>query len=61
MLPRQILFAVSKTSEEDDPLPGLDYLMQEILDYWDRRQTIIAISMHRSGLVVFDIDQNHLC
>jgi len=34
---------VSKTAEEDDPLPGLDYLIQEIRDYWDRRRTIIAL------------------
>ena len=40
---RQILFAVYKTSEEDDPRPGLDYLKQEITHYWDRRQTIIAL------------------
>ncbi|MBU2055465.1 MAG: DUF1156 domain-containing protein [Proteobacteria bacterium] len=40
---RQILFAVYKTAEEDDPRPGLDYLKQEIPNYWDRRQTIIAL------------------
>ena len=40
---RQILFAVYKTVEEDDPRPGLDYLKQEIPNYWDRRQTIIAL------------------
>jgi len=40
---RQILFAVHKTTEEDDPRPGLDYLKQEIPGYWDRRQTIIAL------------------
>jgi putative DNA methylase len=40
---RQILFAMYKTAEEDDPRPGLDYLKQEIPHYWDRRQTIIAL------------------
>ncbi len=40
---RQVLFAVYKTSEEDDPRVGLDYLKQEIPNYWDRRQTIIAL------------------
>jgi adenine-specific DNA methylase len=40
---RQILFAIYKTVEEDDPRPGLDYLKQEIPGYWDRRQTIIAL------------------
>ena len=40
---RQILFAVYKTAEEDDPRPGLDYLKQEVPNYWDSRQTIIAL------------------
>jgi putative DNA methylase len=40
---RQILFAVYKTAEEDDPRIGLDYLKQETPNYWDRRQTIIAL------------------
>ena len=40
---RPILFAVYKTAEEDDPRVGLDYLKQEISNYWDRRQTIIAL------------------
>jgi hypothetical protein len=40
---RQVLFAVYKTVEEDDPRPGLDYLKQEIPHYWDRRQTITAL------------------
>jgi putative DNA methylase len=40
---RQILFAVYETAEEDDPRPGLDYLKQEIPNYWDRRQMIIAL------------------
>ena len=34
---RQILFGVYKTAEEDDPRPGLDYLKQELPNYWDRR------------------------
>lgn len=40
---RQILFAIYKTAEEDDPRVGLDYLKQEIPNYWDRRQTIVAL------------------
>ncbi|HOE33906.1 MAG TPA: hypothetical protein PLG98_11360, partial [Smithella sp.] len=32
-----------KTAEEDDPRPGLDYLKQEVANYWDRRQMIIAL------------------
>jgi len=41
---RQVLFAIYKTAEEDDPMPGLLYLKQEeSLNYWDRRQTIISL------------------
>ena len=45
---RQILFAVYKTAEEDDPRPGLDYLKQEVPHYWDRRQTITALLKYLS-------------
>lgn len=40
---RQVLFAVYKTSEEDDPQPGRDYLKQELPEYSDRRQTILSL------------------
>jgi putative DNA methylase len=40
---RQILFAVYKTVEEENPKPGLTYLKQEVPSYWDRRQTILAL------------------
>jgi len=40
---RQILFAVYKTAEEDDPRPGLDYLKQDVPNYWYRRQMIVAL------------------
>ena len=41
---RQVAFAVYKTSEEDDPQPGRDYLKQELPDeYWDSRQTILSL------------------
>ena len=40
---RQVLFAVYKTAEEDDPQPGLDYLKQELPGYWDQRRTVIAL------------------
>jgi hypothetical protein len=40
---RQILFAIYKTAEEEDPRPGLSYLKQELPDYWDRRQTILGL------------------
>ncbi len=33
----------NKIAEEDDPRVGLDYLKQEISNYWDHRQTIIAL------------------
>jgi len=40
---RQILFAVYKTAEGDDPRPGLDYLKQELTSYWERRGSVIAL------------------
>ena len=40
---RQVIFAVYKTAEDEDPRPGLTYLKQEAPDYWDRRQTIIIL------------------
>ncbi|MBW2648901.1 MAG: hypothetical protein JRC53_03650 [Deltaproteobacteria bacterium] len=41
---RQVLFAIYKTVEEDDPMPGLLYLKQEeSLNYHDRRQAIIRL------------------
>jgi putative DNA methylase len=39
----RVLFAVYQTTEEDDPCPGLDYLKQEIPNYWDCLQTMIAL------------------
>lgn len=45
---RQILFAVYKTAEDDDPRIGLGYLKQEVPDYWDNRQTIIALLAYLS-------------
>jgi hypothetical protein len=47
-LRRQILFAVYKTAQEDDLRSGLDYLKQAIPNYWDRRQTIIALLTYLS-------------
>jgi len=40
---RQVLFAVYKTVEEENPKPGLMYLRQELSNYWDQRKTILAI------------------
>lgn len=40
---RQVLFAVYKTAEEENPMLGLTYLKQELPDYWDRRHTILAL------------------
>jgi hypothetical protein len=40
---RQVLFAIYKTVEEENPKPGLTYLKQELSNYWDRRQTILAL------------------
>ena len=40
---RQILFAVYKTAEEDDPRPGRDWLRQEVPQYWNLRQNIAEL------------------
>lgn len=40
---RQVLFAVHKTAEDDDPRPGRDWLRQEVVGYWDLRQTILGL------------------
>ena len=40
---RQVLFAVYKTAEEEDPNPGRTYLKQEVDDYWGKRQTILSL------------------
>ena len=40
---RQVLFAVYKTVEEESPRAGLTYLKQEVHDYWEKRQTILAL------------------
>ncbi|MBX3108930.1 MAG: DUF1156 domain-containing protein [Fimbriimonadaceae bacterium] len=40
---RQVLFAVHKTAQEEDPRPGRDWLRQEVSGYWDHRQTILGL------------------
>jgi len=40
---RQVLFAVYKTAEEENPKAGLTYLKHEVRDYWEKRQTILAL------------------
>ena len=40
---RQILFAVYKTGELDDPAVGRDWLRREVPNYWDRRVTIVEL------------------
>jgi adenine-specific DNA methylase len=40
---RQVLFAIYKTVEEENPKPGLTYLKQELSNYWDKRQTILSL------------------
>jgi len=46
---RQVLFAICKTNEEDDPRIGLDYLKQEVANYWDRRQTVFTLLNYLSN------------
>jgi adenine-specific DNA methylase len=40
---RQVLFAVYKTAEAEDPRVGRDYLKMEVGGYWDQRQAIMAL------------------
>lgn len=40
---RQILFAIYKTAQEDDPRPGRDWLRQEVPQYWNQRQNIVGL------------------
>jgi putative DNA methylase len=47
-LVRQILFAVHKTAQEEDPRVGRDWLRQEVPNYWDRRTAIIELLRYLS-------------
>ena len=40
---RNVLFAVYVTDRDGDPRAGRTYLRQELADYWDQRQTILAL------------------
>lgn len=40
---RQVLCAVYKTAQEDDPTPGRNWLRQEVPQYWNLRQNIISL------------------
>lgn len=42
-LVRQVLFAIYKTAEAEDPRVGRDYLKMELSGYWDRRQSVLAL------------------
>jgi hypothetical protein len=39
-----VLFAVYVTVRDRDPRAGRTYLRQELADYWDQRQTILALA-----------------
>jgi hypothetical protein len=41
---RDVLFAVYITARDGDPRAGRTYLRQELADYWDQRQTIVALA-----------------
>lgn len=45
---RQVLFAICKTAEEENPRPGRDYLKMEVGEYWDRRQSIVTLLAYLS-------------
>lgn len=40
---RQVLFAVYKTAEKDDPNEGRKWLRTEVPNYWDRREAIVVL------------------
>ena len=40
---RQVLFAVYKSAEAEDPRVGRDYLKMELPAYWEQRQSILAL------------------
>jgi hypothetical protein len=40
---RQVLFAIYATARDKDPRPARAYLRQELPDYWDKRQMIMAL------------------
>jgi adenine-specific DNA methylase len=46
---RDVLFAVYVTARDGDPRAGRTYLRQELADYWDQRQTIIALARFLAG------------
>jgi hypothetical protein len=39
---RQVLFAVFKTADSEDPAAGRNWLRQEVTNYWDRRAAVIV-------------------
>lgn len=46
---RDVLFAVYVTVRDGDPRAGRTYLRQELADYWDQRQTILALVRFLAG------------
>jgi hypothetical protein len=40
---RQVLFAIYKTAETEDPGIGREWLHREVGNYWDRRAAIVAL------------------
>ncbi len=40
---RDVLFSVYVADRDGDPRAGRTYLKQELVDYWDRRQTILVL------------------
>jgi hypothetical protein len=47
---RQVLFAVFKTAESDDPADGRTWLVNEVRNYWDKRTTIVALLTYLTAL-----------
>lgn len=40
---RQVLFAIYKTAEKDDPNEGRKWFRSEVPNYWDRREAIVVL------------------
>lgn len=56
---RQVLFAVYKTAEAQDPRVGRDYLKMELPTYWEQRQSVLALLTYLSEKPKPDLSMAH--
>jgi putative DNA methylase len=47
---RNLLFAIHETVRSDDARQGLNWLREEVVDYWDKRKLIVALFLYLAGL-----------